>query len=180
MPANELFRGLKKDTIRRSSSRSAKWLSNKIDKLADGSKTARPRGGDMFLYVYDAKYKNTLEYWDANPLIIMLSSAKGGWYGLNLHYLPPKLREVFLEQLLKADKNNVTERSKQAARSTILARAAKTRFFAPMIKRYLFSQIKSKFVRIPQDEWFNVAALPVARWKKASALKVYKNSRGKI
>jgi len=180
MPANELFKGLKQDTIRRNSSRSVKWLTNKIAKLGDRSKSDRPRAGDMFLYVYDAKYKDTLEFWDANPLIIMLSSAKGGWYGLNLHYLPPKLREVFLEELLKADRQTVTQRARDARRATILGRASKTKFFAPMIKRYLFSQTKSKFVRIPQEEWFNVAALPVANWQKASSLKVYKNSRGKI
>jgi hypothetical protein len=175
-----MFKGLKKDSIRRASSRSSKWLQNKIDTLSDRTKTARPASGDMFLYVYDAKYKDTLPFWDAHPLIIMLNKAEGGYYGLNLHYLPPKLRIVFLEELLKIDSSKASTMKTNAAKATILRRASKTKFFAPMIKRYLFSHVRSKFVKIPQEEWFNVATLPVANWKKSTAPKAYADSRRKL
>jgi len=175
--AKNLFKGLKKDSIRRASSRSDKWLANKIDAIGDSSKSAKPRLGEMFLYVYDAKTKDKLQFWDANPLIIMLSRAEGGYYGLNLHYIPPRMRILFLEEMLKIDASSLASRTKEAAKSTILRRASKTKFFAPMIKRYLFSQVRSKFVKIPQEEWFNVASLPVANWKKSGAPSVYANSR---
>lgn len=180
MSSRDLFKGLKKDSIRRASSRSSKWLQNKISKISDRSKSARPRLGEMFLYVYDAKYKATLPFWDAHPLIIMLSKAEGGYYGLNLHYLPPRLRVAFLEELLKVDSKNIPESRKDAAKATILRRASKSKFFSPMIKRYLFNHVKSKFVNIPQDEWFHVATLPTAKWKGSTANKVYSDSRRKI
>ena len=48
--------------------------------------------GNMYMYYYDAKHKATLPYFDGFPLIIMMGPAKGGFKGVNLHYLPPVLR----------------------------------------------------------------------------------------
>jgi len=55
--------------------------------------------GNMYMFFYDPKTKDTLPYYDAFPLVIPIEPAEGGFYGLNLHYLPPVLRAKFLDAL---------------------------------------------------------------------------------
>ena len=55
--------------------------------------------GDMVMYVYDPKLKKSLPYYDTFPLTIVVGPAKDGFYGINLHYLPPKVRAIFLDKL---------------------------------------------------------------------------------
>ena len=60
-----------------------------------------------FGHYYDAKHKATLPYYDGFPLILMLGPAKGGFMGLNLHYLPPVVRARLLDAVL-AEKGSIT------------------------------------------------------------------------
>ena len=57
-----------------------------------GELVGKPLPGDMYLYLYDPKTKDALPYYDTAPLVIPFRSAKGGFYGMNLHYLPPMMR----------------------------------------------------------------------------------------
>ena len=50
----------------------------------------------------------------------------------------------------------------------------------PTLKRYLAGRVKTQFRRIDADEFTVAALLPVARFKKASASEVYKDSRAMI
>ena len=50
--------------------------------------TAMPLVGSMYMYEYSAKHKDTLPYYDRLPLIFPYKKVKGGFYGLNMHYLP--------------------------------------------------------------------------------------------
>ena len=64
-----------------------------------GKATIRPKYGVMNLFGYDPKFKETLPLYDRFPLILPLDAAKGGFYGLNFHYLQPGARVAFLRQL---------------------------------------------------------------------------------
>ena len=55
--------------------------------------------GKMFFYKYDPKFAKKLPYWDMYPLVFPFERAKGGFYGINLHYLPPRERAVLMDQL---------------------------------------------------------------------------------
>ena len=44
--------------------------------------------GKMYLFNYDPKHKDTLPYYDRYPLIFPVNKAPGGFYGINMHYLP--------------------------------------------------------------------------------------------
>ena len=48
--------------------------------------------GSMQMFFYDPKTKDTLPYYDRFPLVVVVGPAEKGFYGLNLHYLPPILR----------------------------------------------------------------------------------------
>ena len=53
--------------------------------------------GTMQMFFYDPKHKDKLPYYDLFPLIVVVGPAEGGFYGLNLHYLPPILRAKMLD-----------------------------------------------------------------------------------
>ena len=52
------------------------------------------------------------------------------------------------------------------------------RLVKPTLKRYLAGKVKSRFRRIDADEFIVATLLPVARWSKAEAAQVHKDSRG--
>lgn len=114
----------------------------------------KPLVGRMFMFIYDAKTKENLPYFDKFPLIIMVGPAKGGFYGLNLHYLPPLVRAMFFDKLLKHTNNKkFDETTKFRLNYEMLKSASNLKQFQPCFKRYLFSHIKSKTVEVPSSEW---------------------------
>jgi len=126
-----------------------------------GKATIRPKYGVMNLFGYDPKLKQVLPLYDRFPLIFPLEPAKGGFYGINFHYLQPGARVAFLRQLQRfaTDKNydkntrfNIGELS--------------GRYFKKTIKRYLFSQVRTSFLNITADEMAIAIFLPVARFEK--------------
>lgn len=62
--------------------------------------TARPLVGQMYMYYYDAKTKDTLPYFDRMPLVFPFKKVAGGFYGLNMHYLPLTLRAKLIISLI--------------------------------------------------------------------------------
>ena len=137
--------------------------------------------GSMQMFFYDPKHKDTLPYYDAFPLVIVIGPAEGGFLGLNLHYLPPVLRAKFLDALMDVTTN---EKYDESTRFDItydmLKKATKFKHFKPCVKHYLNKQVRSRFARIPAPEWEIATFLPTADWQKASGSQVYKDSRRMI
>jgi hypothetical protein len=135
----------------------------------------------MYMFFYDPKLKKELPYYDAFPLVIVIGPAKGGFMGLNLHYLPPTLRARFLDSLLDITSNKKYDETTRFRLSySLLKRAAKYKFFKPCIKHYLNDHVRSRFAFVPAPEWEIATFLPTADWRKSSANKVYSDSRGML
>ena len=117
--------------------------------------------GNMYMYFYDAKHKDTLPYYDGFPLVIPTGPAPGGFYGLNLHYLPLPLRAKALDALLGDG-------------------GLPAKYVAPMIHRYLFKQVRSRFALVEKPEWEIATFLPTADFRGASKQAVYRDSRRKM
>lgn len=141
----------------------------------DNPRTSSPMIGSMFLFKYDAKYKETLPYWDMFPLIFPIEMDAKGFLGINLHYLPPVLRASLFGSLtrFKSKKSN----QDLAINYKILTSYANLSYFKPCLKRYLYSHVKSKFMYIEPEEWPIAVFLPLQSFQKASAGKVYADSR---
>lgn len=137
--------------------------------------------GQMYMFNYDPKHKKTLPYYDTFPLIFPIDMAEKGFYGLNLHYLPLRERAVLMDALYKlVSDNRYDERTKLRLSYQVLNATAKYKAFRPTLKRYLFSQVKSRMMKIESVEWDIALFLPTQRFQKASTSKVYKDSRSKI
>ena len=130
--------------------------------INQGKATLRPKYGVMNLFAYDPKHKATLPFYDKFPLILPLQAAKGGFYGLNFHYLPFAQRVTFLRQLSKYASDKNFDRN---TRYNLTGGIENNRFFRLCIKHYLFSQVRSSFLNIPANEMAIGIFLPVARFK---------------
>lgn len=137
--------------------------------------------GNMYMFFYDPKTKDTLPYYDSFPLVIVVGPAEGGFYGLNLHYLPPTLRAKFLDSLLDVTNNRLYDESTKFQISyNMLQRAAKMKYFKPCFKHYLNSHVRSRFAMVEAPEWEIATFLPTADFQKASKAQVYADSKRKI
>lgn len=124
--------------------------------------------GKMYMFFYDPKHKKTLPYYDKFPLILMTGPAKGGFYGLNLHYMPPVLRAKVLDAVLSDENEKVA------------LRKIPKKYIAPMIHHYLTSNVKSRFALVDKPEWEIATFLPTAQFEKATASRVYTDSKRMI
>jgi hypothetical protein len=139
-------------------------------------RVSRPRMGDMYMFFYDPKHKETLPYYDTFPLIIMVEKAPGGFYGLNMHYLPPVLRAKLFDGLAKSDER-YDENTRFRARYRLLQSVRKLKYFKPCFKHYLTKHVEGRISKVEAPEWEIALFMPTQRFKKATATQVYADSR---
>lgn len=155
---------------------SKKWFQANVKKIGQVNRTSllkddaldpvsKTLWGNMYMYFYDPKHKDTLPYYDRFPLILMVEPAPGGFYGLNLHYLNPRVRAKFLDQLMKTAPKKITDKSRIRAQYKILQSSKKFKEFKPCFKHYLTEHVKSKIVRVPMAEWEIAIFLPTEQFK---------------
>ena len=168
--------------------RSASWYRNAVSLIADrtsatklmnsGKLLGKPSGGRMSMFFYDPKTKAKLPFYDTFPLVLPLEVVPRGFLGLNFHYLPYALRFKLLQEMQRYSSNakfdNTTriDANYQSLKNVNLIK--------PAIKRYLWSNVRSSFLRIDADEMALACYLPVAQFQKASIGQVFADSRRKI
>jgi hypothetical protein len=143
--------------------------------------TARPLVGQMYMYYYDAKHKDTLPYFDRFPLVFPYKKVKGGFMGINLHYLPLTYRAKMMDALYEVASNTRYDESTKLQLSyKLLDSSSRFRYFKPCVKHYLTSQMRSKFMYIYPSEWDIALFMPLERFQGASKATVFKDSRRMI
>jgi hypothetical protein len=166
---------------------SKKWFQANIKKLGQVNRTSLLKDdaldpvtktvfGNMYMYFYDPKYKEELPYYDRFPLVLMVEPAPGGFYGLNLHYLNPRVRAKFLDELMKTAPKKITDKSRIKARYNLLQSSKKFKEFKPCFKHYLTGHVASKIVRVPMAEWEIAIFLPTEQFKKKGKSAVWADS----
>jgi len=144
-------------------------------------RTSQLKLGRLYCFAYDPKTKDDLPYYDRFPMVIVLESYPDGFLGLNLHYLPYKYREVFLNKLVKYA---VTDREDDVVRLRvtydILNASRRFKEFKPCLKRYLFNHMRSRLLTIQPNEWETATLLPLQMFKGATANKVWTESAEEI
>jgi len=125
-------------------------------------KPSRIMPGQMLFYQYNPKYKDVLPQWDMFPLVFVLDLYEDGFLALNLHFVPPVARQkiflAFLETLRSTGKD---EKKRLRLNYDIAKSLINTKYFGPMIKRYLYSQFMVTPKQVPYDMWEDVLFLPI-------------------
>ncbi len=138
-----------------------------------GAKNDKIYVGQMVLYKYDPKYKEELPYYDTMPLIIVTRVTSKGWYGINMHYLPNRIRTWILNQLYEVNtRKQMLERDRMRLSWQIAQKAAQavgsTKRLEHSIKQYLGTHVRSQPMVIDPKHWDMVVHLPLARFKKGT------------
>ncbi len=145
------------------------------DRLPAGTTASQPMYGKMLMYWYkDPVTKKKLPYYDQFPVIFLIGPAKpgkngAGFYGLNMHYLPPFLRAKLFDALwnTKGFLKNQGEPDQRILMTyaKLMNNVSQLKAFKPCFKHYLYSQVK-QLVVVPPTEWDKVLFLPLAQWKR--------------
>lgn len=157
--------------LRKSGKEPYQWYRNRIKELGtpsqaqlirDGKITGRVNFGALNMFIYDPKLKNKLPYYDTFPLVLPIEKYRDGFLGINFHYLPYALRARLLSRL---DPN-----ANYSALKNV-------RLVKPTLKRYLNSNVRSRFRKLEEEDFMTAIMLPVQRFKKSSTNKVWSDSR---
>lgn len=181
---------LAKEGIKLRTTKSRDWLRAKINDLSPTRRALiadRKRLKDnaiigrMYFYFYDPKTKDKLPYYDRFPLVLPIEQYPDGFLGLNLHYIHPKQRIILLDKLSEYANNKKFDATTRLRLSYQTIKSASTIYeHTPCVKRYLFKHVESRFVEIDANEWDIAALLPMESFVRASASKVYAESRKKF
>jgi len=168
------------------------WLEEKTKKLSRkttpnkilGDKEQlrrRIQTGRLYFFKYDPKGKKTLPFYDTFPLTLPIETFSGGFLGLNFHYLPLNIRAKLMDALFTLQNNDdFDETTRMIVTYKILKSAIKFRSFRPALKKYLNKHVKSRFLRIEANEWEVAIFLPVERFRKASKIEVWDDTRKQL
>jgi hypothetical protein len=151
------------------------------------TKTQLKRPGEMFFFHY-RPIKGANEYWDAFPLIFVTKVTKNGFYGINLHYLPSKYREVLFLSLSRLTIPNIEDRftleetdryrlARLKITYELLKNTRRYRFFKPCYRKYKYSGVVGTMLLIEPKYWDIAIYLPLASFHGISKQELYRNTR---
>ena len=143
--------------------------------------TSRVMIGRMYHFFYDPKHKKTLPYYDRFPLIFPFKRVRGGFLGINLHYLPLRLRAKLMDELYTLSRDNrYDENTRLRISYNILNGAAKYKYFKPCVKHYLTPHVKSRVLEVYAAEWDIALFLPTEKFVGSNKKAVHADSRKMI
>lgn len=120
------------------------------------------RQGRMYFFQYDPKHKLTLPIYDRFPLVFPLEPRKGGFLGINVHYLSGGQRQGLLGNLMEFTNNSKLDKTTRLnidygflKNDPVLSSST-----SPCVKQYLYGYVRSPFIEITANEWDKVISLP--------------------
>lgn len=133
--------------------------------------------GQMVLFSYNPKTKDTLPYYDRLPLVFPIAPSGNSFYGINMHYLPYVYRAKLMDALytLSSDQR-YSENTRLKLTFDLLNKSARFKYFKPCVKQYLNTHIQSRLIVIHPSEWDIALFLPLERFQKATKQRVFEES----
>lgn len=120
--------------------------------------------GQMFFFMYKAETPN-LPVWDRYPISIIISVTQEHFIGLNLHYIPPVLRLLVLDELIKIDNDKrIPVNKRLGTKAIFLEKIKNERVYAHCVKKYRRDRQRSPLLRIQPNEWIVASQIPLQKW----------------
>lgn len=175
--------------------RSVDWYKQKMKELGANSPTVktdlinttkslqtnRLLPGAMHFFGYDPKYKEELPFYDMFPLTLVLNIEGKHFWGINFHYLGYNVRMKLYEKMYQIGyKSKLPTEQIMKLNWQLLGQAARFPEVRPAVKQYLFSHVKTKFIKIPVEDWATAIMLPVEKFAKKPFDQVARISTRKI
>lgn len=135
------------------------------------------RPGNLYMFLYDAKTKDKLPYWDRFPLVFPFKKTENGFIGLNMHYLPYQGRIQLLDRLMDFANNKRMDQTTRLNYSwRLIDGVSKFRLARPCVKRYLADHVRSSLRQVNSSDWATAMLLPVEQFTGASKYAAWADS----
>lgn len=139
--------------------------------------------GKMYMFMYEAKRKDKLKYYDYFPVTICLKRYSNGFMGINLHYLAPRYRALLMDGLYEFYRE-IEDESYFQIRYPSVKSISKLRWAKPCIKQYQYPYIDSRIVEVRPEHMDMVVMLPSQQFRSqgttTNANDIYRESIRKI
>lgn len=133
--------------------------------------------GNLYMFLYDPKTKDTLPYYDMFPLVFPFKPTPDGFIGLNMHYLPYQMRVLLLQRLMDfATNKRMDETTRLKYSWNMIDGVSRYRLAEPCVKRYLAGHVKTSLRLIPATDWATAMLLPVEQFIGTSKQRVWQDS----
>lgn len=175
------------------SQQSLEWFRNQYESLSPRDVMPRefiretdrirkvPLIGRLYMFLYNPKMKEQLPFYDRFPLVFPFRRVRGGFYGINLHYLHPKYRALLMDSLYNTINNTkFDETTRLRFTYDILNSSSKYRWFKPCVKHYLTQQMSTQLLYIDPKEWNLALFVPSEQFRKSNKKAVWADSREKF
>lgn len=173
------------------SRKSYRWYRTQIDSLGRNINARDVMGGEkltnnlivgnMYLFMYDPKHKDTLPYYDIFPLVLPFRRMPDGFLGINLHYLPYLARYKLLGELGRlAIDQNMNNNTRIRISWELLSNSSRYLAATACVKHYLSEHLKSRFMKINYPDWTTAAMLPIEGFRKSPKERVWRDTRKKV
>jgi hypothetical protein len=167
-------------------SRSRSWFQQQANLLSQerinvnlfhqthGERVSHIIPGNMYMFFYDPKHKDTLPFYDMFPLVFPFDSTENGFIGLNMHYLPYQMRIVLFDQLLKFKNTKMIDEKTRLRYSWGAVKSlARHDLAEKCVKRYLRSHLQSPLKMVNPTDWTTTLMLPVESFAKTKKSNVW-------
>lgn len=136
--------------------------------------------GTLCIFDYDTpKTEDKLEYWDRNPLVLVLQpfytkEEKIVIQGINMHLLPPNIRRLVLYQCFYMYKTEYTAQlftDKAALQVNIewqIVKKQLDKFAADFAYRRYISSLMKNVIEFNQEDWIFAIQIPSRAYEKTS------------
>ena len=154
---------------------------NKVLRSDPSQLAMRVMPGNLYMFFYDAKHKDTLPYWDRFPLVFPYKKTPTGFMGLNMHYLPYQLRVQLLDRLMQFKNNNrMDDTTKLKYSWGLIDGVSKYKAAEPCIKQYLDEHVRSPYRQVMANDWATAMMLPVESFVGSTKQQVWVDSKRTI
>ena len=131
--------------------------------------------GKMYMFMYEAKRKDKLKYYDYFPVTICLKRYATGFMGINLHYLAPRYRALLMDGLYEFYRE-IEDESYFQIRYPSVKSISKLRWAKPCIKQYQYPYIDSRIVEVRPEHMDMVVMLPSQQFRSKCTTTNAKNN----
>jgi len=154
--------------------KSLNWLRNLFSKSKKDSRSnVSTLVGKLAFLSYNPVTKDTLDFYDVNPLIFIVKVEGPYIYGLNVHYLDLSLRTKLVQSLCKFGPSSNEDEINLEIKKSSLSKLPNNTLANICLKKYLMKNIRNMVI-ISNDEWNNILYLPIHDFKKKTVTEVWK------
>ena len=142
--------------------------------------------GQMVFFKYKPVSESFISrntYYDTFPLVLITDVYRGGFEGVNLHFIAPDFRKFLFDSVMRGlptVKANDEWRTRLRVDYDRLNARRQFKYFKPCYRRYLWRGMKRRPAVVPFGLWEDMVASNTSRFSGAKPVTVYRDSRSQV